>query len=91
MVRIRIDSDQPLKDTSIDKIKDILSNSKDIKDDLVQAFPKGFTSYNKAKFILTMGSGKRITIFIEVEGLQKETVDITDGTMIYAEDNEVDY
>ena len=75
MIRVRIDSEKEIQDSTRTKVKEILETSKDVRTSLKEAFPTGFTSYDRRRFILTLGDGRIFTTYIEIEGFQPETMD----------------
>ena len=90
MITVRIESDQSLKPESRKKLKVIFERSKDLKKDLSEAFSKGFTKFDTARFVLTLGRGSRVISFIKTNGFQPEAI-AGENTIIKNTRYEVDY
>lgn len=92
MVRVRIESDKELQDSTIKKLKAIFNTSKDLKHDLSVAFPRGFTKFDKASYTLTFGKGIMVS-FIRIDGFMKEALEYTDESdrVVYNENLDADY
>lgn len=92
MIKVRIESDKELQDSTIKKLKTIFDTSKDLKHDLSIAFPKGFTSFDKASYTLTFGKGTMVS-FLRIDGFMPEAIEYTDESdrVVYNENNEADY
>ena len=91
MVRVKVLSDKSLRQSSIIKIKNILENSTDLQTDLTNAFPRGFTKFNKRTFTLTLGEGSNVVRYIDIKGFQPGVIRLNNGECIVNKKYEVDY
>ena len=92
MIKIRIESDKELKESTITKLREIFDTSKDLGKDLSMAFPKGFTSFDKASYTLKFGKGIMVS-FLRIEAFMPEAIEYKDESdrIVYNENNIADY
>ena len=92
MIDIRIESDERLKEKTKEKLVSIFQNAGDLKVALAGEFPNGFTSFNKAKFVLVFGNGTKFVEYIKIKGFKPEAIEYEgDDYMITRYDSRVDY
>lgn len=93
MIDIRIESDKKIKESTKGKLKEILQSSNDLRSSLSSEFPNGFTSFDKARFVLVLGNGTKFVEYIQIEGFNPKAIecDSPDDYIINRYDTHVDY
>lgn len=92
MIKIRVESDKKIKDSTKERLIDIFQNAINIRSALAGEFPNGFTSFDKARFILVLGNGTKFVEYIEIEGFKPEAIEYEDDDYLVTRyDRPVDY
>jgi len=92
MVSVKVMSDKKMKESSKETLKEIFENSKNLRTALTEAFPHGFTSFDKARFILVLGKGTRYIEYIDIKGFKPEAIKYEgENFLIEREEESVDY
>lgn len=74
MIRVAIDSEKMVKDTTREKVKEILENSETAYEDLKKSFPKGFKVFDRDKRIIQFGEKPVYRVYIEINGFNPKTM-----------------
>ena len=92
MIDIRIESDKRIQESTKNKLISIFQNSEDLRTSLAGEFPNGFTSFDKARFILVLGNGTRFVEYIQIEGFKSKAIEYEDDDYIITRyDRPIDY
>ena len=75
MIKIRVESDKKIKDSTKEKLINIFQNAINIRSALAGEFPNGFTSFDKARFVLVLGNGNKFVEYIEREGSKPKAIE----------------
>ena len=74
MIRVAIDSEKMVKDTTREKVKEILENSETAYEDLKKTFPKGFKVFDRDKRIIQFGEKPVYRVYIKINGFNPKTM-----------------
>ena len=92
MVKVRIESDKKIQESTKELLKNMFQNTDDLRISLGASFPNGFTSFDKARFILVFGNGTKFVEYIEIEGFRPKAIEYEgDDYLITRDDRPVDY
>jgi len=91
MIRVAIDSEKMVKDTTREKVKEILENSETAYEDLKKTFPKGFKVFDRDKRIIQFGEKPVYRVYIEINGFNPKTMEYGREDAVLDVREETDY